>query len=54
MMTASKTNIDKRLPSPTQRAAPNSAQVPVEDYWLDVALRDSFPCSDPNSSMRSD
>jgi hypothetical protein len=24
------------------------------DYWLDVALEDSFPCSDPISSMRSD
>jgi hypothetical protein len=24
------------------------------DYWLDIALEDSFPCSDPISSMRSD
>ncbi|MDI4233464.1 MULTISPECIES: hypothetical protein [unclassified Bradyrhizobium] len=24
------------------------------DYWLDVALEDSFPCSDPISSMRTD
>jgi hypothetical protein len=24
------------------------------DYWLEVALEDSFPCSDPISSMRAD
>jgi putative component of toxin-antitoxin plasmid stabilization module len=24
------------------------------NYWLDVALGDSFPCSDPISSMRTD
>jgi hypothetical protein len=24
------------------------------DDWLDVALQDSFPCSDPPSSMRAD
>lgn len=24
------------------------------DRWLDVALEDSFPCSDPISSMRTD
>ncbi|WP_426434256.1 hypothetical protein [Bradyrhizobium genosp. P] len=24
------------------------------DYWLAVALEDSFPCSDPISSMRID
>jgi hypothetical protein len=24
------------------------------DYWLDIALEDSFPCSDPISSMRTD
>jgi hypothetical protein len=24
------------------------------DHWLDVALQDSFPCSDPISSMRTD
>jgi hypothetical protein len=24
------------------------------EYWLDVALEDSFPCSDPISSMRAD
>ncbi len=24
------------------------------DYWLDIALEDSFPCSDPISSMRAD
>jgi hypothetical protein len=30
---------------------------PIEEsleYWLDVALEDSFPCSDPISSMRTD
>jgi hypothetical protein len=39
-----------------QRALPNSGQMSVKhkDYWLDVALQDSFPCSDPISSMRSD
>jgi len=54
MMAASKAMADKRLPPPTQRAAPNSAPVPADDYWLDVALQDSFPSSDPNSSLRSD
>jgi hypothetical protein len=54
MMSASQTNVDKRPPSPAQRAAPNSKQISVEDYWLDVALQDSFPCSDPISSLRSD
>lgn len=29
-------------------------QVIRADYWLDVALEDSFPCSDPVSSMRAD
>ncbi|HUN94784.1 MAG TPA: hypothetical protein VMU69_00915 [Bradyrhizobium sp.] len=24
------------------------------EYWLDIALEDSFPCSDPISSMRAD
>jgi hypothetical protein len=24
------------------------------DHWLDLALEDSFPCSDPISSMRTD
>jgi hypothetical protein len=24
------------------------------EYWLDIALEDSFPCSDPLSSMRAD
>jgi hypothetical protein len=24
------------------------------EYWLNIALEDSFPCSDPISSMRSD
>ncbi|WP_454625041.1 hypothetical protein [Bradyrhizobium cenepequi] len=24
------------------------------DHWLDVALEDGFPCSDPISSMRTD
>jgi hypothetical protein len=24
------------------------------DDWLDIALEDSFPCSDPISSMRTD
>jgi hypothetical protein len=24
------------------------------DYWLDIALEDSFPCSDPISSMQTD
>jgi hypothetical protein len=24
------------------------------DYWLNIALEDSFPCSDPISSMRTD
>jgi hypothetical protein len=24
------------------------------EYWLEIALEDSFPCSDPISSMRSD
>jgi hypothetical protein len=24
------------------------------EYWLDIALEDSFPCSDPISSMRTD
>jgi len=24
------------------------------DYWLDVALEDSFPCSDPISSMHTE
>jgi hypothetical protein len=25
-----------------------------QEYWLEVALEDSFPCSDPISSMRID
>jgi hypothetical protein len=24
------------------------------EYWLEIALEDSFPCSDPISSMRTD
>jgi hypothetical protein len=24
------------------------------EYWLEIALEDSFPCSDPISSMRAD
>jgi hypothetical protein len=24
------------------------------EYWLEVALEDTFPCSDPLSSMRTD
>ncbi len=24
------------------------------EYWLEIALQDSFPCSDPISSMRTD
>jgi len=24
------------------------------EYWLQIALEDSFPCSDPISSMRAD
>jgi hypothetical protein len=24
------------------------------DHWLDIALEDGFPCSDPISSMRTD
>jgi len=51
---ASQTNADKPPPSPAQRAAPNSKSISVDDYWLEVALQDSFPCSDPSSSMRSD
>jgi hypothetical protein len=27
---------------------------PNVDYWLDIALEDSFPCSDPIFSMRTD
>ena len=27
---------------------------PNVDYWLDIALEESFPCSDPISSMRTD
>jgi hypothetical protein len=56
MLTASQTNDDERPGSSVQRAVANSRQVSVgdEDYWLDVALQDSFPCSDPISSMRSD
>jgi hypothetical protein len=53
-MSAQQRNVDKHPPSATQRAASNSKQVSAGDYWLDVALQDSFPCSDPSSSMRSD
>jgi hypothetical protein len=54
MMAASTPMVDKRPPSSAQSDASNREQLSAEDYWLDVALQDSFPCSDPNSSMRSD
>jgi hypothetical protein len=34
--------------------SPDDGSEQHSDYWLDIALEDSFPCSDPISSMRSD
>jgi hypothetical protein len=54
MMTTSKTNRDVHAASPAQATTRIEQQLVREDYWLNVALEDSFPCSDPISSMRAD
>lgn len=46
---------DENCPTSSgQGALPTYSQISMEykDYWLDVALQDSFPCSDPIASMR--
>jgi hypothetical protein len=53
-MNGSKTTRDAQR-APLAKAASRSDDTAVRvDYWLDIALEDSFPCSDPMSSMRAD
>lgn len=43
-----------RTAPPAKAAARIDDDTVRADYWLEVALEDSFPCSDPMSSMRAD
>ncbi|QIG91531.1 MULTISPECIES: hypothetical protein [unclassified Bradyrhizobium] len=53
-MTAFEINRDASVASHAEPAFRGNDQPIHKDYWLDVALEDSFPCSDPISSMRAD
>jgi hypothetical protein len=55
MMTSSVT-YDRNASAPKNgvlASEPKRREQEIE-YWLDIALEDSFPCSDPISSMRAD
>ncbi|MEN3349552.1 MAG: hypothetical protein V7632_3187 [Bradyrhizobium sp.] len=53
-MTRFQINRDAAAASHAEAAVGIDDDATRRDYWLDVALEDSFPCSDPISSTRVD
>jgi hypothetical protein len=53
MMTSNVT-YERNASAPKNGALERKRREQNIDYWLDIALEDSFPCSDPISSMRAD